>query len=153
MKRSESDNALNSNQYTPAPYLNKMLQNSQNSQSEAVQLVGLGSAVGSPLGPVGTVVGGLIGGFLCIFVCHDGNFLGFFFVKNCIRFMFIRYPELVFNNQRWSNFQTHLHQTNLRTSQAVRKVDKKLTQKKGRQKQRFHGSHRLRLIQKMELWG
>lgn len=71
MKRSKSDNALNSNQYTPAPYLNKMLQNSQNSQSEAVQLVGLGSAVGSALGPVGTVVGGLVGGILCIIVCHD----------------------------------------------------------------------------------
>lgn len=104
MKRSESDNALNSNQYTPAPYLNKMLQNSQNSQSEAVQLVGLGSAVGSALGPVGTVVGGLVGGILCIIVCHDGNFQGFCFVKHFIRLLFVRFPELIFNNQRCSNF-------------------------------------------------
>lgn len=74
VKRTASNNTLNSNQYTPAPYLDNMLQNSQNSESEAVQLVGLGSTIGSAFGPIGTAVGGFIGGILCLFVCDDGKF-------------------------------------------------------------------------------
>lgn len=71
MKRSESDYALNSNQYTPAPYLDDMLQNSQNSQSEGMQILGLGATIGSAFGPIGTAVGGFVGGLLCIVICHD----------------------------------------------------------------------------------
>lgn len=71
LKRSESDSALNSNQYTPAPYLDDMLQNSQNSQSEGMQMIGLGATIGSAFGPIGTAVGGFVGGLLCIFICHD----------------------------------------------------------------------------------
>lgn len=56
-----------------------MIQNSQNSQSEAVQLIGLGAAFGTAFGPIGTAVGGFIGGFLCIFICHHGNYLDFLF--------------------------------------------------------------------------
>lgn len=80
MQRSESDNALNSNQYTPAPYLDDMLQNSQNSQSEGMQMLGLGATIGSAFGPIGTAVGGFVGGLLCIVICHDGIYL-FLFIK------------------------------------------------------------------------
>lgn len=81
MKRSESDNALNSNQYTPPPYLDEMLQNSQNSQSEGMQMIGFGATIGSAFGPIGTAVGGFVGGLLCIVICHDGNYRFLFIIK------------------------------------------------------------------------
>lgn len=54
-----------------------MIQNSQNSESEAVQLIGLGAAIGTAFGPIGTAVGGFLGGFFCIFICYHGNYLIF----------------------------------------------------------------------------
>ena len=53
-----------------------MLQNSQTSQSEGVQLVGMGATLGMAFGPIGAAVGGVIGGILCIFICSHGNFFG-----------------------------------------------------------------------------
>lgn len=73
MKRSDSDNALHSIQYTPAPYLDDMLHNLPNSQSEGIQMIELGASLGLPFGPIGAAVGGFVGGLLCIFICHDGN--------------------------------------------------------------------------------
>lgn len=74
MRRSDSNNALNSIQYPPAPYLDDMLQNSPNSQSEGIQMIKLGASFGLPFGPIGAAVGGFVGGLFCIFICHDGNY-------------------------------------------------------------------------------
>lgn len=57
-------------QYTQNSNLNAMLQNSQNSQSEGLQLMGMGATIGSAFGPVGTAVGAVAGAILCLFVCH-----------------------------------------------------------------------------------
>jgi hypothetical protein len=51
----------------------KMIENSQNSQSEPIQMIGMGAAIGSAFGPIGTAIGGAVGGFLCIFVCKHGK--------------------------------------------------------------------------------
>lgn len=46
----------------------------QQVKRSADQLVGIGSAIGSVFGPIGTVAGGFFGGILCIFFCDDGTF-------------------------------------------------------------------------------
>lgn len=74
MKRTESNSTFNSNQYTPAPYLDDMLQNSQSSRSSAMQVIGLGASIGSAFGPIGTAVGGFLGGLVCMIVCKHGNY-------------------------------------------------------------------------------
>nr|XP_022289245.1 sushi, von Willebrand factor type A, EGF and pentraxin domain-containing protein 1-like isoform X2 [Crassostrea virginica] len=58
-------------QYTQNPNLDAMLQNSQNSQSEGLQYMGMGATIGSAFGPVGTAVGAVVGVILCLVVCHD----------------------------------------------------------------------------------
>lgn len=50
-----------------------MIENSQQSQSEAIQMMGMGAAIGSAFGPIGTAIGGAVGGLLCLFLCKHGT--------------------------------------------------------------------------------